>query len=54
MDIVFEEGDASNILPVVDTAAFDHGEDTIECADEAELDLEAGSPPRVSLPESRK
>ena len=54
MYVVFEEGDASNILPVVDAAAFDHGEDTIEYADEAGLDLEAGSPPRVSLLESRK
>ena len=54
MDPVFEEGHASNILPIVDAAAFDHGEDTIEYDNEAALDLEAGSPPQVSLLESKK
>ena len=55
MDSVFEgEEDTSNILPIVDAAAFDHGEDTIEYDDETGLDLEAGSPPRGLLLESRK
>ena len=56
MDPVFEEGDASNNPPIVNAAAFDHGEDTIEYdAAEAPLNLEAeAESARVSLLESKK
>ena len=58
MDSVFEgEEDSSNILPVVDAAAFEDREDIIEYGDAAEapLNLEAeAESARVSLLESKK
>ena len=40
-----EEEDTSNKPPIVNAAAEDHGEETIEYADDAGLDLDRGSPP---------
>ena len=49
-----EEEDTSNNPPIVDAAAEDHREETIEHADDAGLDLDRGSPPRVSLLGARR
>ena len=58
MESVFEgDDDTSNILPVGDAAAFEHGEDVIEhdAAEEAALNLGAeAESARVSLLESKK
>ena len=46
METLFEEvEDASSNPLIVDAAAEDHREETIEYADDAELNLDGGSPP---------
>ena len=55
MEYLFEEEeDASSSPPVADDAADDHGEETIEYAVEAGLEIAGVSPPRVALGEARR